>query len=545
MISGYKFKLGIASFARKLVERSNTPFQIIFHGNGASTDCNTTVFLPHVDDNARMHDGQARRWAGFVIHEFAHTRITGDIDFLRGVFSASGCKNTDYAHSLWNALEDGWIERWLPEEIPNAHAVLTPLVEATLAEAETSGVDWNSPDAWPFALALWSRSYLRIRVPVPAKIGEIFDEAVKELHSLDPNKAHPRQAKRNAKIAINVYWQIEHLLSESWEERQKGGKGAKGEQGERQDGPGSDGLADEDGDDGETGGAGGDIPDSAPGTLAGVQPIAVEPQPEGGIETFADREQKRKEQQRTAHHSNDMYLVSRIDRVGDGPVYGRAGSPGAKLRRELRRLFDCSAKEQWNAGKRSGVIDAGRLHRHSFDDGVFRRREETEGIDTAVVILIDVSGSTQGRVLNAEIEAADQVLSSLSFGSVSSSVLVFDDELQQVTGFGEGIRQYRRRILQGRRGGSTNDILAINYAAQVLAQRREKRKILMVLTDGDGDQGHEKTKQLTERIDKLGITCIGIGINCPNVRRAYSQHVVVKDLKELSEVSLRQIKVAA
>ena len=584
-INGYQFKLGLTAFARKLAEQTGTAYKIVFSGNGAATDSKGTIYLPEVKDNARLNLTQVRRWTGYILHEVGHVILT---DPSVAQATTRNTINPGYAFQLWNAIEDGWIERWLPNRAPNAHAVLDPLVRATLAEGEAAGCDWNDPASWPFALALQSRTYLSpaIRPPVPAGIAAILDRAVAEIAAVDVPE-YARRAVRtqeNAELAVRVFEEIQQYLKSQKEEEPEGepeeqdegesGEGEGGEPGEAGDsgesgdsgdaGEGDSGEAGESGDSGEPGGEGGKSGDSGkplPKTLNDVDPLAVEPQPTGGGgDTAKERNQRIKETLadiRAGTNTEERINIGFNDGLKDVNPRTDCGSraapraASAKLRKEFKRLFDGSAREQWAAGKQSGAVDGGRLHRYSFDENVFRRREEKEGIDTAVVILIDVSGSTGytggngTSVLDYELDAADNILGALIPAGVVASVITFDDEVTRITKFGEKQEQYRARIGNVTKGGYTADVLALQSAAHELSARREERKVVVILTDGSGDNGYEATKTAAGQLESAGITVIAIGIGGSTaVKNAYTQALEVLDLEELSTASLGQIRIA-
>ena len=84
------------------------------------------------------------------------------------------------------------------------------------------------------------------------------------------------------------------------------------------------------------------------------------------------------------------------------------------------------------------------------------------------------------------------------------------------------------------------------FTAKRLAQRQEKRKILMVLSDGLPANGcsyrsvlHDLLKTYVNKIEDAGIDVIGIGIKHEGVRNFYKNHMVINDIKELPEQLLR------
>jgi len=84
----------------------------------------------------------------------------------------------------------------------------------------------------------------------------------------------------------------------------------------------------------------------------------------------------------------------------------------------------------------------------------------------------------------------------------------------------------------------------IAYATARLAQRKEHRKVLLVLSDGS-PCGREHagdieayTLDTVEHAEKMGVDVYGIGICDTNVTRFYKKNVVVNDLNSLSPTIL-------
>ena len=89
---------------------------------------------------------------------------------------------------------------------------------------------------------------------------------------------------------------------------------------------------------------------------------------------------------------------------------------------------------------------------------------------------------------------------------------------------------------------STNDYFAVRVAHEMLYARPEARKVLFVLTDGEGHK-YETRKQVQSG-ERLGVTTIGVGIQL-KVEDVYANNVFVKESKDLGTASFKGIKLAA
>ena len=571
MYRGFQAKQGLTTLVNKLTNKSKgKDFEVVFRGDGAATDITSKIILPRIADDAWVTVEEFNRLCAYIVHEFSHVLYTDETRVAKV-----------YLHQLWNALEDGWIEgnTIASGDIPNAELLLTKLVNDHYKAAFDAGIDWADPRQWPFALAVWSRRYLHLRPPVPAPIAAIFDEAVARPVSVSLD---------NLETAEWVYAQIDKYLkkhSEPDEPREEpsdesgdgesgddsdgeSGEGdsgepsggeSSGESGDDSDG-GSDGESSGESDDGASGK--GDIPAGyGEGLKAVSDPTAVEPTPDARIETVAERN-KRIASEPDHLRNRDVPITHKVPtswgddtapfcREGDSFKWKRIATP-AKLRYELNRLFEGSAREQWNNGQRAGQINTGALARHSFDDGVFRRRQEEEGIDTALSIVIDVSGSTdtapfRGSPTRAQAEFAtvEAIYDALRTANVAIETYAYGNRTVRITNFGDGVNVFRANAEQAWRlgGWDNNDLEPLIIAHRSLLARPEKRKIVLFLTDGGIFAKREVFKQCVAGAN-LGITTIGVGVFC-DLDGFFPQYVNISDLAALATTSFNQIKLAA
>ena len=89
---------------------------------------------------------------------------------------------------------------------------------------------------------------------------------------------------------------------------------------------------------------------------------------------------------------------------------------------------------------------------------------------------------------------------------------------------------------------------SVLVAAQRLAKRREKRKILFVLTDGavcnmgDNKAGRRYLKKLIPEIERSGIEVIGIGYGEGEVKNYYKRSFFVPSAKNLAPLLSKELE---
>jgi hypothetical protein len=224
--------------------------------------------------------------------------------------------------------------------------------------------------------------------------------------------------------------------------------------------------------------------------------------------------------------------------------------PGG-LRYQVRRLFENTAQDWVEPGYRSGRLNPGALHRvPNGGEDVFTRRFERDGIDSAAVLLLDMSGSMWGdldnNVCKIDVAAACTwaLAETLMQAGVDVAILGFDNDLYRLRDFGSTPALKTRATLERiRTGGSTNDYAAIRLAHQMLLRHHATRRVAFVLGDGVGDRANA-SRQVRQG-ENLGISTIGIGIGY-DVRSVYGAGSVRVDRPaDLGRVAFQKIKGAA
>jgi len=224
----------------------------------------------------------------------------------------------------------------------------------------------------------------------------------------------------------------------------------------------------------------------------------------------------------------------------------------AKLRYEVKRLFENTATESFERNLKSGRLNIRALTKHSISPNLFQRRYEEEGIDSAVVILLDVSGSMYDGIrvfgqprttrMASAAPTCAALLETLSAAQVATALVTFDDYTSVLKPWA---MNYRKAItlLESIDGmGGSDDATALAHVHNMLYRRPEQRRLCFVLTDGQGDI--QQAKAQVASAARLGVTTIGIGINA-DVSHVYPNHVQIDSLDDLGRVTFTKLKLAA
>jgi cobaltochelatase CobT len=226
---------------------------------------------------------------------------------------------------------------------------------------------------------------------------------------------------------------------------------------------------------------------------------------------------------------------------------------------KLRMKLQTRSKDRYEYGKKKGKLHNGSLHRlvsgsDVSSEKVFRQRVVSDTTDTALCLLVDCSGSMSGKKFDMACAGAGALSEALkplniahSIYGFTNTVTVEDPIIWLFSEFGERVTQPEllkrfEKVSGGLWQNSDGD--AIAYATARLTQRKEHRKVLLVLSDGSpsgrdhaGDV-EAYTLQTVKQAEKMGIDVYGIGIDDSNVTRFYKKNVVVKDLHNLAPTIL-------
>lgn len=226
---------------------------------------------------------------------------------------------------------------------------------------------------------------------------------------------------------------------------------------------------------------------------------------------------------------------------------------------KLRIKLQTRSRDRYEYGKKKGKLHNGSLHRlvsgsDKVAEKVFRQRVVSDTTDTAVCLLVDCSGSMSGKKFDMAAAGAGTLAEALKPLNIAYSIYGFtntvEDEKPIVWLFNEfGEKTVQTELVkrfQTVSGGlwQNSDGDGIAYATARLGQRKEHRKVLLVLSDGS-PCGREHagdieayTLQTVEHAEKMGVDVYGIGICDTNVTRFYKKNVVVNDLDKLSPTIL-------
>ena len=256
-----------------------------------------------------------------------------------------------------------------------------------------------------------------------------------------------------------------------------------------------------------------------------------------------------------------------------------------KLANRLQRKLLALQNRQWEFNLEEGYLDTSKLARiiaNPLNKLSFKKEKNIEFKDTIVTLLIDNSGSMRGRPITVAALCSDILAKTLERCLIKTEILGFTTKAWK----GGKSREKWIKKNKPNNPGRLNDIRHIIYksgdapwrhskkklglllregilkenvdgealiwASNRLQRRQEKRKILIIISDGapvddstlSVNPGNYLEKNLKESIikieNKTDIDLIAIGIG-HDVSRYYSKAITIMDVDQLGEVLLSEL----
>ena len=168
------------------------------------------------------------------------------------------------------------------------------------------------------------------------------------------------------------------------------------------------------------------------------------------------------------------------------------------------------------------------------DPKIFKKKIETVEINTAVTVMLDLSGSMDDKcdVANAAAFALHNTLFGLKGVSVCSLEFSGKSNQPEVNILVDFGKKPSSECFNHYPFDGTPTHMAIWAARALLLQRPEPRKIMLILTDGCPCNGTE-THAATQRTMKEGIEIAAIGIMHSGVKNYWKNNRIINSIEEL------------
>ncbi|WP_374282437.1 hypothetical protein [Desulfovibrio sp.] len=205
------------------------------------------------------------------------------------------------------------------------------------------------------------------------------------------------------------------------------------------------------------------------------------------------------------------------------------------LRMRLQGFLQAQTQKRSSIG-RSGTLHTSSLYRLQVGNArVFQKESEQQGINTAVHILLDASGSMAGAPINLANRACFAVATALSrIRGVNQAVTAFP-AVSEINSVFPVVRhgQQLPDMFDIRASGGTPLAGALWWVLQTMLPLKEQRKMILVITDGMPDNSLAANNVIGVA-QKLGFEVYGLGIRDEHITHLLPHTSrVVNDLPDL------------
>lgn len=247
------------------------------------------------------------------------------------------------------------------------------------------------------------------------------------------------------------------------------------------------------------------------------------------------------------------------------------------LRGRLSRILLSQKRSKWAGGKMKGIINPCQLHQiiTKTSDAVYRIHKDGIKMNTAVSILVDLSGSMghEGKIRTAR-ETTTLLAETLKRIGIPFEILGFSGDhsdfsrkmpyhdragfsgrwgsldMYYFKTFDENFGQIQKQRIAGMTAHHQNyDGDSVMFAAKRLKQRPERKKILFVLSDGepaaaccDATDVRDHLHQVATELDAdPSLTLVAFGMLTDAPAKYYQNHIVVNDIASFPETLMQKL----
>ncbi len=238
-----------------------------------------------------------------------------------------------------------------------------------------------------------------------------------------------------------------------------------------------------------------------------------------------------------------------------------------KLEDELREIFVARRTGQWEGGFKSGKrIDIKKRIQEkakgilAVESKAWQKREHPLEKDYAITLLVDLSGSMQGKKIEETFKAVIVLAEVLNSLSIKTEILGFNDRLYEYQKFGESMSKDVRNNMGGMleevndssdtsKARWNDDGWALEQASERLAKQKANQKFIMVLSDGAPIESpmhprreydlHKIVKKIATKTDQK---LIGLGLLSDAVAEYYPDHLAGINAQDMAGELAKKIK---
>ncbi len=233
-----------------------------------------------------------------------------------------------------------------------------------------------------------------------------------------------------------------------------------------------------------------------------------------------------------------------------------------KLETDLREIFVARRAGRWESGFKTGKrIDIKKRIQEKaksvsvMESRAWQKRELPKEKDYAISLLVDLSGSMEGKKIEETFKAVIVLSEALNRLSVKLEVLGFNDRIYEYQDFNQPMSKQIRENMGGMlaevydrsdtgKARYNDDGWAVEQASERLSRQKVDQKFLIVLSDGLPEESnmhprsqYELGKIIKKTLRETDIKLIGLGVgpSTGHVDKYYPNSIANVSVQEMTE----------
>ena len=247
------------------------------------------------------------------------------------------------------------------------------------------------------------------------------------------------------------------------------------------------------------------------------------------------------------------HYADKLSKYMDTSIYlSNYNSIVEKVETQIRRVVAIIRKmhatnnTSWNHYKMRGKLDSSTFYKKGNYKIFKTKNAPAPAADLVIELLLDCSGSMYGDKAKLAGKALIIFCEALNRLHIPFSVDAFTEDTASVT---ISLKDYNESYDKQKTNmtlftelffcrplhtwGGNIDEINLQFVSRSLLERKEKDKILIVISDGATCGSKNDLKRVAENIENQGVTVLGIGIFDSNVKDIYKNHVILKTQDDL------------
>lgn len=229
----------------------------------------------------------------------------------------------------------------------------------------------------------------------------------------------------------------------------------------------------------------------------------------------------------------------------------RVAAQSNALRVRAQALLQAQTIAQITPAMMGRKLNMKGLHNAKLGGPVFQRKTEGVQLDTAVMILIDRSGSMSNNI-GLALDATLASTVALQMPGIRTAVAAFPFDIREdqegaalLKDFDESPQSAVGAFQMVTADGGTPLSSPLMYCGMRLLREREPRKIILVMTDGHPNGGDRpKSEYAIDLLRKAGIEVFGLGIGCDTTQLFGPESRMIETIDQLPSAMIGMLQKA-